>query len=1475
MLALLLALGSVGPVIPMPGLEPGATYRVQVTLPEPIAIDTRVRVTLDGADGERVAKVLHAGDPDITLAYRPKVGGAARLTVEGEAAASWSRIDVPAADHDRFEAEPNDSWQAANPLTLGRDIYGTADDVDYLDNPDEGKSGLDWFRVDIAEDGPILATFQLELPDRDVSANLRVHRVDDGGQTRPYEDGKDPTEVIHDRERERYSTYITRTLTRGTYYLEVNANHPSYTLRGRRHAVPPVADPAEAVAIGLDYLLNAGDAWFAQIPRDGHIYTRAANLHDTATRCTACHAASYPTEAALVAHRNGYPIRSKASMAYLIERQANAPTPLYGGSGANWQRFIAVPLQAQGKQGGIVADFDREVSGRPSAAAERFVPFLRLAWTARAMIPADEQNGVVPADSKFGLLWRDWRVLELAARRTGRVAYARASDNIADILADPATDRRVETFQDRVQRLHAWHLVDPDRHARRIDAEAEALLALQNEDGGWNELGRKPAPSADYATGQVAWTLMQAGVPRDDPRIGRALAYLLARQQPFGGWFQTTTHENFRTPMRETRYAVEALAAGFPRPGGPLTSWGNRDDQPPRPPRSAPLAATLDDLDNLWDVAEGDRPRWTADILRFLDHADPLVRSHAAACLGRIGDGSAVAPLIETLGDPSKIVWRSAAWALRSLGNRSLGVDAIAKALDDPRSAVRRGATRVFAYQFHAMDDRVDVADRLIGLTSDDDLWTRLQALRSLRQLFYRTDDDALRKRIVAAYLARMAEPDEPVVRRALSEGMYILLDENLGGGVSLQRNLAALPEAYRAPALQAREAVEREALLGPILETFATGNDRQREALARAFDGTFLEGRGYARRPGGAIDVGNDREFGFLHEPSPDLLDRAFVALSGPDAPADPETRTRLIRLALFFRVPEQSAEPAVQMALLRGLADPDARVRAASRDAVGVGLALVGAEDDPARVALVLDALQGPADARSAVAAAIARNPRLLDRPDVLEATRAAIGRDPAGLVPLLGHRSFSDAEVVAAIALAWPDTAEPRARLGLLDALAARPWLVDVATPSAEVAGLLRLAMADPSASVRERTLNAAFEWRQFRAGRTASAFLLAGLSDEAPALRRLALSLAATRPGFWDRPGSRERLRSLLIDPDAGVRDRALSAVERGDLIAHDPSLARRVKAVLADPALRDRAEAALKAKGIDPATVTADASLARPRPLGLARFRAEVAPWFTKAGTDGTSCLSCHANHAVFRVAQADPGRGVSEAEALMVNYASALRAVDLIDPESSLLLRKPRSPQGQGAADPSSPTGLTHAGGPRWDDVDHPAYRSILTWVRQASSSSSSETPASFTADGHAPGHEPSLAGDGDIGTAWRTEFVGASPGYPHDLILDLGAPRSVNGLLYVPRQDASAGRIGEYEIALSPDGLAWTPPVARGVWPDEPTFQYVGWPGKVARFVRLRGLAAVDGGPFMAAAEVAADLSPSPALPPTPEPDR
>ena len=164
------------------------------------------------------------------------------------------------------------------------------------------------------------------------------------------------------------------------------------------------------------------------------------------------------------------------------------------------------------------------------------------------------------------------------------------------------------------------------------------------------------------------------------------------------------------------------------------------------------------------------------------------------------------------------------------------------------------------------MDEHLELAEPYFSAVPDTDFWTSLQRIRTLRQWFYRTKDPRFARRIVKLYLDFMSFSEAPVIRKNLSEGLYIMLDENLGGGVSLQKNIAELPEAMRAGILDARKAFEREVLLTPVLTALEHGDSVQRAGVLAAFDGSFFKGRSYARQPTGMIDVGNDREFGFLH---------------------------------------------------------------------------------------------------------------------------------------------------------------------------------------------------------------------------------------------------------------------------------------------------------------------------------------------------------------------------------------------------------------------------------------------------------------------------------------------------------------------------------------------------------------------------------------------------------------------------------
>ena len=118
----------------------------------------------------------------------------------------------------------------------------------------------------------------------------------------------------------------------------------------------------------------------------------------------------------------------------------------------------------------------------------------------------------------------------------------------------------------------------------------------------------------------------------------------------------------------------------------------------------------------------------------------------AAACLGRLGQagvGRAPGATAFAIRPRSSGVPRRGpcgGWATRgSAAMRSW------RRSKTPTPRIRRGATRIFAYQFHGMDERLELAEPLFELGRDPDFWTRLQAIRTLRQWFYRTKDPALR----------------------------------------------------------------------------------------------------------------------------------------------------------------------------------------------------------------------------------------------------------------------------------------------------------------------------------------------------------------------------------------------------------------------------------------------------------------------------------------------------------------------------------------------------------------------------------------------------------------------------------------------------------------------------------------------------------------------------------------------------------
>ena len=111
---------------------------------------------------------------------------------------------------------------------------------------------------------------------------------------------------------------------------------------------------------------------------------------------------------------------------------------------------------------------------------------------------------------------------------------------------------------------------------------------------------------------------------------------------------------------------------------------------------------------------------------------------------------------------------------------------------------------------------------------------------------------------------------------------------------------------------------------------------------------------------------------------------------------------------------------------------------------------------------------------------------------------------------------------------------------------------------------------------------------------------------------------------------------------------------------------------------------------------------------------------------------------------------------------------------------------------------------------------------------------------------------------DGDPNTVWHTAWQGGAAEHPHELVLDLGREYAVRGFRYLARQDNGwNGTIADCELSVGPavDRFPGTPVKAR--LKKTKKEQEVTFPPIRGRFVRLRALSEISGGPWASIAEL------------------
>ena len=869
--------------IPIPRLSPLRTYSLLFSIDSPAALQPESRLDINISDGTTTlaTKTLHLGDADFYAPFHVSRVTAPVLRIAATAikGAYYSLRINEWPDSTSISRGVNHRWQNASPMVLGQTVYASADTTDYVPVPGasrrdaiEGKSGEDWFRFNFDGANPKLVFFQLELMDRDeLPVDVSVYRVENGNPE-PFTEGQDPVALPHEVQALPGNKFAPRILTdAGDYYVRVRANHPEYKLVTRLYEPPPYKDPRQAVRTAVDYILAAGDSWFANTPRRGGRLDRISNVHQETSLCVACHVSHFSQRAQLYAAVDGYPVVQRQELKFLSDRFYNNPRPFYGfeQDGAVWARVISAPANVLSRMSHLMEVFETQVSGEPQPQYHRAIDaYLNLYYAGRTGLPADETNGNTPLVSTFEVAWYSWKETK-DTRLPGMIATGEVKNTI-----------------DLCYQTLALADIDAARYRDQIARNADRILSLQRPDGQWSARFDPKEPEVEFQTGHALWTLAKAGIGRDNPRIQKGIDYLLNRQQGFGGWFDPLqSFENFRTPFRETQFAVLALSSYYPGPD--KTKGWNSPAPASLPKEPVPL---LEALDRIWDGAS---PSLLREIETAARSNDVLIRQAAAEALGRLANTSSLTTVLDLLGDPSKLVQRTAAWSVRQIYSRHADFAAVplTAAMSSRDARERWGATRVFAYHFSALARRNEMLPALENLSSDAFIPVQMEAIKALWQTWFWNADPAVRSRIEDTILAAMAQPQHPWIAQNLRDALYNLADENIR---YLYNNWVSLlgEEKDRERAIRGRLNVESQ-LAGKIAQVLETGRDAQKKnVLASLGDLPLRRGDVYdlsadLSKPAPIVysRLGNDIEQIAFFGPSADRLAKSIVVLlDSPD---------------------------------------------------------------------------------------------------------------------------------------------------------------------------------------------------------------------------------------------------------------------------------------------------------------------------------------------------------------------------------------------------------------------------------------------------------------------------------------------------------------------------------------------------------------------------------------------------------------
>lgn len=134
---------------------------------------------------------------------------------------------------------------------------------------------------------------------------------------------------------------------------------------------------------------------------------------------------------------------------------------------------------------------------------------------------------------------------------------------VSGILSKEQRAEHIAAFFGKQQPTHGWSMADLSLHPDWKRPDGQPLVATRSD---------------SYATAFAVYALIRAGVPKTEPRLAKAIEWVVNAQRETGGWFTFSPRKkDILASFQATSFAVQALSAAGVLPLPPKVTQAEFD----------------------------------------------------------------------------------------------------------------------------------------------------------------------------------------------------------------------------------------------------------------------------------------------------------------------------------------------------------------------------------------------------------------------------------------------------------------------------------------------------------------------------------------------------------------------------------------------------------------------------------------------------------------------------------------------------------------------------------------------------------------------------------------------------------------------------------------------------------------------------------------------------------------------------------